>query len=128
MSEIKFSTCADRTVGRYLQKATLKLPKVIHQILQALRMLCKEYYQISMVSAFSYGKAKMTGIQYVNLVPRELFPGSKWLTVNISFKVINPGLEKMESERNERQTAESRRLIRLLARNIFADGTIVKDY
>ena len=77
MSEIKFSTCADRTVGRYLQKATLKLPKVIHQILQALRMLCKEYYQISMVSAFSYGQAKMTGIQYVNLVPRELFPGSK---------------------------------------------------
>ena len=35
---------------------------------------------------------------------------------------------KMESERNERQTAESRRLIRSLARNVFADGTIVKDY
>ena len=38
-------------------------------------MLCKGYYQISMVSAFSYGQAKMTGIQYVNLVPRALFPG-----------------------------------------------------
>ena len=55
----------------------LKLPKVIYQILQALRMLCKGCYQISMVLAFSYGQAKMTGIQYVNLVPRALLPGSK---------------------------------------------------
>ena len=34
----------------------------------------------------------------------------------------------MESERKEKQTAESGRLIRSLARNMFADGTIVKDY
>ena len=42
--------------------------------------------------------------------------------------VINSDLEEMESERKEKQTAESRRLNRLLARNIFADGTVVKDY
>ena len=30
-----------------------------------------------MVLAFSYGQAKTIGIQYVNLVPRALFPGSK---------------------------------------------------
>ena len=34
-------------------------------------------WPISMVLAFSYGQAKMSGIQYVNLVPRALFPGSK---------------------------------------------------
>ena len=55
----------------------LKLPKVIYQILQALRMLCKGCYQISMVLAFSYGQAKTIKIQYVNLVPRALLPGSK---------------------------------------------------
>ena len=54
----------------------LKLPEVIHQILQALRMLCKGCYQISMVLAISYGQAKTIGIQYVNLVPRAL-PGDE---------------------------------------------------
>ena len=40
-------------------------------------MLCKGCYQISMVSAFSYEQAKTIEIQYVNLVPRALLPGSK---------------------------------------------------
>ena len=36
----------------------LKLPEVIHQILQALRMFCKGCYQISMVLAILMDKRK----------------------------------------------------------------------